>query len=387
MSEHDEVAESARTTKVLGWVSFFQDLGSKMVAPILPLFLTQVLGAPPVAVGLSDGVGDATALVSTSIGGRLADRGRPVLLVRFGYGLSSISKLLLAFVMSWPAVIGLRVTDRIGKGVRDAPRDVLLARRTKGAGAAFGFQQAMDKAGGALGPLVGLAAFELAGERFRPVFVVAFVPCAISVGLLWLVRSDLGAAARRGVEAVRPAGRLTGPFWWQVAPFALVGIARLGDGLLVLRVSDMGASTTAVLLSFAAMRAANAIAAYPAGRLADRVRPGVLVATGGVILAGAQAALALGTTGAALWVIVPIVGLVDPLLRTPTKLAILGAADDEQRGKALGDVQAVIGIVSLGVSIAAGLAWSGSGQLPFAVASVATFAAAVWTGARTSRRP
>jgi hypothetical protein len=274
--------ESQRVGRILGWVSFFQDLGSKMVVPILPLFLTQVLGAPPVAVGLADGVADATALASTSVGGRLADRGQPVRLVRFGYGLSSVSKLLIGLVGSWPAVIGLRVADRVGKGVRDAPRDLLLASGTKGAGAAFGFQQAMDKAGGALGPLVGLAAFQLAGERYRPVFVVAFVPCAISVALLWLVRSDLRIGTRRVRAAGSVPGRLSPRFWRNVAPFVLLGVARLGDGLLILRVDALGASTTAILLSFSAMRAVNALAAYPTGRLADRVPPASLVASGGV---------------------------------------------------------------------------------------------------------
>lgn len=354
-----------------------------MVVPILPLFLSQVLGAPPVVVGLSDGVADATASVSSSVGGRLADRGRPIVLVRVGYGLSSISKLLIAFVGWWPTLIGLRITDRIGKGVRDAPRDLLLARSSKGVGAAFGFQQAMDKAGGTLGPLVGLAVFVAAGERYRPVFVAAFIPCAISVGLLWLVRSDLGAMSLVQRPIGSPSGRLGRAFWWRVAPFALLSIGRLGDGLLILRVDGMRASTVAILVSFSAMRAVNAVAAYPAGRLADRVPPVLVVAIGGALLAVAQGMLAFVGQAAALWFVVPMMGLVDALLRTPTKLAILGVADRRQPGRVLGDTQAAVGLASLCVGVLAGLAWSGSGSLPFAAAGAVTLVGSIWAGARS----
>jgi sugar phosphate permease len=377
---------SARISRIFGWVSLFQDLGSKMVLPILPLFLTQVLGAPPVAVGLSDGVADATASASASIGGRLADRGRPIPLVRFGYGLSSASKLLLAFVTWWPAAISLRITDRIGKGVRDAPRDVVLASSSPRAGSAFGLQQAMDKAGGALGPLAGLAVFHLAGERYRPVFVAAFVPCAISVALLWRIRSDVGVSVRSSPAAAPAGGRLQRAFWWSVSPFVLLGAARLGDGLMILRVEALGASTTELLLSFSAMRAVTALAAYPAGRLADRIRPEELMTAGGAVLAAAHLALAFGDRWLALWVIVPMTGLADPLLRTPTKLAVLQAAGHQPRGRALGDTQTAIGLASLVVGVAAGAAWSGDGRLPFAVAGVVTLATAWWSATRSFDR-
>ncbi len=379
-------AESERTKRIFGWVSFFQDLGSKMVVPILPLFLTEVLGAPPVAVGLSDGVADASASVSSSVGGRLADKGKPVLLTRIGYGLSSASKLLIAFVWWWPTVIALRITDRVGKGVRDAPRDVLLARRTKGTGAAFGFQQAMDKAGGTLGPLLGLAVFEVAGQQYRPVFVAAFVPCAISVGLLWLLRGDRRTPHReRPLEQPAPTP-LGSAFWWRIAPFAMLGVARLGDGLMILRTERLGASTVAILLSFSAMRAVNAAGAVPIGHLTDRVRPAALIALGGAALAGVQVALSVASPEVALWLLMPAMGLVDPLLRTPTKLAILDAAGPEQRGRGLGDAQAAIGIASLVIAVAAGLAWDGSGSIPFAAAGIVTSIGAIWSASRL-RRP
>jgi hypothetical protein len=242
----------------------------------------------------------------------------------------------------------------------------------------------MDKAGGTLGPLVGLAVFELVGQRYRPVFVVAFVPCAISVALLWLIRSDVGPLARMS-EVAQASARLGSDFWLSVAPLVVVGAARLGEGLVILRLDSMGASTTTILLSFSAMRLANAVVALPAGRLADRVAPQRLVCIGGALIGLVQLGLAVVDLGMALWVLVPVLGLLDPLVRSPTKMSVLRATPGTERGRALGDVQAVIGVASLSVGIAAGLAWAGSGVAPFAVTGVAVLAGSAWAAVRAAQ--
>jgi MFS family permease len=353
---------------VFGWVSFFQDLGSKMLVPIVPLFLTATLGAPPVVVGLVDGIGEATASVTSSAAGRVADRRRALPLVRLGYALSSFAKLAMAIAPHWAAVLGLRVADRVGKGVRDAPRDALVAASAGGdVGRAFGIQQAMDKAGGFVGPLVGVGALELSGGSFRPVFVVAFVPCLVSVALLWRVRSahDVVASRRRSTRTpLPPAARSV------LVVITLGALTRVPDALILVRAVDLGASATTVLLAFSAMRLTNALAAYPAGRLADRLAAPRLVGCSLALVAAAQTIVATADSGRALWWALPLLGVADALWRTPAKAWITRCVEPSQRGTALGDMQAAKGVAALVAGVVAGAAWGVAGALPLAVASV-----------------
>src|SRR3954451_15295534 len=179
-----------RNVRVLSAVSFFQDAASEMLYPVLPLFITGVLGAPPSVVGLIEGVAEGTASVGKAVSGRLADRFRRRPLIALGYGLSSLSKPLIGLAQGWGLVLGARFFDRVGKGVRTSPRDALIADDTTPAirGAAFGFHRAADTAGAVVGPLIGLALYEAFDHNLRPLFFVAFVRAAVSVALIALVR-------------------------------------------------------------------------------------------------------------------------------------------------------------------------------------------------------
>ena len=363
---------------VLGWVSFFQDFGSKMLVPIMPLFLTQVLGAPPVAVGLSEGIGEATASLTRSWSGRVADRKSPLPLIRFGYGLSTVAKVVIGVVGHWGTAIMLRSFDRLGKGLRDAPRDALLAADTANAGRAFGLQQAMDKAGGFIGPLVGLAVFTAFGERLRPVFAAAAVPCVISVALLWLIRSDAPAAHKKVVP--RPPREELRAGYRRLAPMVIATSCRVPEGLVVLRLVDLGASTTQVLLSYSALRAVNAVAAYPLGALADSRRPAALVA-GGVGMAGALQLLLVADSMLLALVVFPLFGVVDALTRSPLKRAVVNLSASH-RGTMLGDMQAASGVLALVIGLLVGLAWSSHSSLSLIVLGVFGLLAALAVGRR-----
>src|SRR5947199_6509022 len=203
----------SRNVVVLSWVSFLQDAASEMLYPILPLFLTSVLGAPVAVVGLIEGIAEGTASVMKAVSGWLADRMRRRPLIGAGYGLSSLSKPLIGLAGGWPIVLVARFTDRVGKGLRTSPRDALIAAETAPAvrGRAFGLHRAADTAGAVVGPLLGLALYELLDHRLRPLFFVAAIPAVVSVALIALVREHPpppGAARPPGV----PLRRLPRPY-------------------------------------------------------------------------------------------------------------------------------------------------------------------------------
>ncbi|MEO1055704.1 MAG: MFS transporter [Actinomycetota bacterium] len=358
-----------------GWVSLLQDLGSKMVVPILPLFLALQLGASAFVVGLIDGVGAVSAAIVAPIAGRMS-RALPVRWVRAGYGLSSAMKLALAFATTWPAVLGIRVADRAGKGIRDAPRDVLLAEAPAHRhGATFGIQQAMDKTGGFLGPLAGLVAYELSDQSFDAVFVVAFIPCALSVALLWRIppppvrpaspddaapTSDFAAAtSARASPAQRRA----------LAAIALHSLGFVSVSLLLLRALDVDATVAQILIGYAVLRLITAIASYPIGRLVDATSARAISIAGMLVSAGAIALIALATTPAAVWVALGTVGLADAMTRGPVKAWLLSLGPKAASGAVLGDRSAITGIAGLVSSIAVGTAWGSTGQLPLLVAA------------------
>ncbi|MGH1504841.1 MAG: MFS transporter [Acidimicrobiales bacterium] len=371
-----------------GWVSLLQDLGSKMVVPVLPLFLALELGASPLAVGLVEGLAGISAAVAAAVGGRIASR-RPAHWVRVGYGLSSIAKPALALATTWPAVLAIRLGDRAGKGLRDGPRDLLLAAEGAGRrGRAFGVQQAMDKTGGFLGPLAGLALFRLTGS-FRAVFVVAFVPCVASVLLLRNLvdpeptmtspRDDVALASDEPTSTATEAERTERRRHRQ----ALVAVAAHSLGfapvsLLLLRALDARASATGVLLAFAGLRLVTALASYPAGRAVDRLTPQLVSLIGMLVSAAAVATVALATTPGRAAIGLAGVGLADALTKGPTKAWLASLAPAGRAGAVLGDRAAVTGGAGLVAGIAIGAAWGEDGTTALLVAAaVAAVAAAI----------
>ncbi len=380
----DSVATQPRSRAVhFGWVSLLQDLGSKMVVPILPLFLALQLGASAFVIGLIDGVGAVSAAVAAPIAGRLS-QGLPVRWVRAGYGLSSAMKLALAFASTWPAVLGIRIADRAGKGIRDAPRDVLLAEAPAHRhGATFGIQQAMDKTGGFLGPLVGLAAYELSNQSFDAVFVVAFIPCALSVALLWRI-PPAPAPTRSTTDALPTtnAPETTSSQASSAQRRALVAIALHSLGfvsvsLLLLRALDVDATVAQILVGYAVLRLITAVASYPIGRLVDATSARVVTIAGMLVSAVAIAQIAVATTPIAVWIALGAVGLADAMTRGPVKAWLLSLGPKAASGAVLGDRSAITGIAGLVSSIAVGAAWGSDGQAALLAAATIVVCAAI----------
>ncbi|MEM7341074.1 MAG: MFS transporter [Actinomycetota bacterium] len=391
-----DLGDGVRVGVLFGWVSLLQDLGSKMVVPLVPLFLVIGLDASPLAVGVVDGVSTLMVALVAPLAGRLARPQRAVGLVRAGYAVSSIAKVALAAAMAWPAVLAVRAFDRVGKGLRDPPRDLLLtAVSVERRGRVFGLQQAMDKVGGAAGPLVGLALYEMSGESFRTVFLVAGIPCMVSVALLvWIPqrprRAIEGAVDRLGAvgrsePSSAPRPRRSVPFTpaqRRVLIFlGLVSVLTVPTALVIVRAAGLGDDVATILAAFAGMRAATALVAVPSGSAIDRWGPRRVVAFGYAVAAvGLAVAAAAPGSG---WVLIalPILGAADGALRSGIKLWLVGLGSADNRGRVLGDWGSLSSATGFVAAITMGALWGGDGQLPLAVATLASaLAAAVLVG-------
>lgn len=359
----------------LGVVSLCMDTSSELIHSLLPLFMVTTLGTGAVAVGLVEGVAEAAALVTKLFSGVLSDRlGRRKALALAGYGLSALTKPGFALAGSVGAVLAARFADRIGKGIRGAPRDALIADLTPPAirGAAFGLRQTLDTIGATLGPLLAVAAMAALHDNIRGAFWIAVLPAGLAVAVL-----AVGVAERRAPPAARAApirraelAELGGAFWAAAAIGAVLSLARFSEAFLVLRAADTGFSETLVPLVPAAMSLAYALSAYPAGVLSDRIERRRLLAPGLAVLLAADAVLALARTPAVTFVGVTLWGLHMGLTQGVLSALVADTAPPRLRGTGFGVLSLLSGAALLAGSVLAGVLWD-------AVSPAATF----WTGA------
>jgi MFS family permease len=378
-----------RNVVVLSWVSFFQDAASELLYPVLPLFLTGPLGAPVAVVGLIEGIAEGTASISKAVSGRLADLRDRKPLIAGGYGLSSVSKLVIGFATGWPLVLVARFTDRVGKGVRTSPRDALIAAEVAPGerGRAFGFHRAADTAGAVVGPLLGLGLYELLDHRIRPLFFVAFVPAIVSVALIALVREhrpdvEVPAATARVIE---PASALPRRYWRTVTFLAIFGIVNFSDALLLVRAKELGLGFVGVVGAYVLYNVAYAGLSYPAGVVSDRVPRHLVFACGLGIFAVAYTGLGIVTTSAWVWLLLPLYGGFTALTDGVGKAWVADLLPAAQTGTGLGLYQGIAGGGAVVAGIWAGLAWNGTGRVPLVVAGCVAGALALWLAAGSSR--
>ncbi len=387
------------TVWALGLTSLLMDASSEMIHALLPVFLTGTLGASALIVGLVEGLGEAVAAVCKLIGGRLADRlGRRKPVVVAGYGLAALSKPLFALAVSPALVIAARVIDRIGKGLRGAPRDALIADWVDEArrGAAFGLRQSLDTVGALLGPLLAsLLVVAFAGD-LRAVFLVAVIPAGLSVAvLLRFVRErDRPAPEAAAAKAPRRAlpsdiRMLPARFWLLVLIGALLMGGRAGEAFLLLAAGRQGMAPALVPLVFVAMNAVYAASAYPAGRLADRIGAGRLFAIGGALLLAADLMLAAGAQGPAFWAAVAVWGLHMGLTQSLLVALVSATLPEEKRATGFGVFHMLFGLAALTAGLLAGRLWDiGGPAATYAAAAAlagATLLLAVFV-ARTGRK-
>ncbi|MEU9244470.1 MFS transporter [Streptomyces sp. NPDC048385] len=379
-----------RNVKVLCGVSFLQDAASELLYPILPIFLTTVLGAPPAVVGAIEGLAEGAASVTKVAAGRLADRFSRRPLIAVGYGLAALGKLLIALATVWPLVLVARVTDRIGKGLRSAPRDALLIDGVPNGqrGKVFGLHRTADTAGAVVGPLVGLALYEALDHRLRPLFWIAVIPALASVALVAAVRDPRTTTRTRRGAATAAHGRwraLPRPYWRILALLTMFSLVNFPDALLLLRAHDLGLTTAGVVGAYAVYNLAYAALSYPAGALSDRLPRPLVFAAGLVFFATGYLGLGLIHAPWLVFVVLPLYGGFNACTDGVGKAWISTLVPDRQQGTAQGLYQGATGAAVLLAGIWAGLAWGSDGHIPLLVSgSVAVaMAAALPALART----
>jgi MFS family permease len=349
---------------VLGFVSLLMDVSSELIHSLLPMFMVVTLGASALEVGWIEGIAEATALIVKVFSGALSDYlGRRKGLAVFGYALAALTKPLFALAPTLGVVFTARVLDRIGKGVRGAPRDALIADLAPAEirGAAFGLRQALDATGAMLGPLLAVVFMLLWADHFRAVFWVAVIPGVASAALLYFGLREEPPSARhaRRTNPIQRANlrRLDAAYWRVVGIGALFTLARFSEAFLVLRAQQSGMAIALVPLALVAMNLAFSLSAYPFGRLSDRLSHGVLLALGLGVLIAADVLLATGSH----WTVIVLgifvwgvhLGITQGLLAA----MVAQAAPADLRGTAFGFFNLVSGIAMLLASVMAGLLW------------------------------
>ncbi len=370
---------------VLGFVSMFMDISSEMVHSLLPLFMVSVLGASALAVGLIEGVAEATVLVAKTFSGVLADvLGKRKGLALAGYGLGALTKPLFAVAPDLSVVVTARLLDRIGKGVRGAPRDALVADITPAEmrGAAFGLRQSLDTVGAFVGPLLAVGLMLWWHDDFRAVFWVAVVPGLLAVGLLaaGVHEPDRAAAARRTNPIRRTnLARLSRPYWWVVAVGTVFTFARFSEAFLVLRARQTGVPVAFVPLVMVVMSLVYSLTAYPFGRLSDRMPHRTLLALGLAVLICADAVLATNGHWATVLVGVALWGLHMGMTQGLFARMVADTVPPDLRGTGYGLFSLVSGGAMLAASALAGLLWDRFGA-PATFGAGAVFCALAMAG-------
>lgn len=374
----NEDSRSAHTTRslpkiprsvwALGFVSMFMDISSEMIHALLPLYMVTVLGTSVVAVGVIEGIAEATASITKVFSGALSDRlGKRKLLTVLGYGLAALTKPVFPIASGLEWLTAARFVDRVGKGIRGAPRDALVADVTPAElrGAAFGLRQALDTVGAFLGPLLAIVLMWLTASQFQTVFWVAVIPAFVAVYILIaFVREPETPPAARPVRtplALHEMVQLGSAYWRLIGLATLFTLARFSEAFLLLRAQDMGLAPLWAPAVLVLMALAYSLSAYPAGVLSDRVgRRGVLMAGLGLLIA-ADLLLALlpGWGGLALGV--AAWGLHLGFSQGIFSAMIADSAPANLRGTAFGLFNLLTGAALLIASVVAGLLWESAG--------------------------
>lgn len=348
---------------VLGIVSLLMDISSEMIHSLLPLFMVTVLGASALGVGVVEGLAESTALIVKVFSGTLSDYlGRRKGLAVLGYGLGALSKPLFAIAASLDLVITARLVDRVGKGIRGAPRDAMVAdiAPPEMRGAAFGLRQSLDTIGAFLGPLLAVGLMLLWANDFRAVFWVAVVPGVLAVIVLFVgVKEPKAGPAERRTNPISRAAleQLGTTYWWVVVVGGIFTLARFSEAFLVLRAQQGGMRLALVPLVMVAMNVVYALSAYPFGKLSDRIDHRRLLLLGLLVLVAADFVLASShhwsvvLVGVALWGV--HMGMTQGLLAR----MVADAAPAALRGTAYGFFNLVSGVAMLLASVVAGFIW------------------------------
>ncbi len=367
----------------LGFVSLLMDTSSELIHSLLPVFMVTTLGVSVLVIGLIEGAAESTALIVKVFSGVLSDYwGKRKPLAVLGYGLGALSKPLFALASGAGWILSARLIDRVGKGLRGAPRDALVADITPPElrGAAFGLRQALDTVGAFLGPLLAVAFMLLWANDFRTVFWVATVPAVLCVLLLVLGVQEperAPGAVRHNPISRANLARLSAAYWWVVGIGAVFTLARFSEAFLVLRVQQGGLALAWTPLVMIAMNLIYAACAYPFGKLADSVRHSTLLVWGLLLLIGADMLLAYSNHGVGIWLGIGLWGLHMAMTQGLLATMVADVAPADLRGTAYGFFNLMSGIAMLIASGLAGLLWQQWGASMTFLAGIAFSALAL----------
>jgi MFS family permease len=351
----------------LGLVSLFMDVSSEMIHALLPVFVVGTLGASTIWLGVIEGVAEATANIVKVFSGALSDRwGKRKSLALLGYGLAALTKPLFPLAGSAVTVFAARCIDRVGKGIRGAPRDALVADYTTPdqRGAAYGLRQSLDTVGAFVGPLIAIGLLLLLANDVRAVFWIAIIPALISVAILWFVVKEpthLKPMQKRVVD-LRPRD-LPKPFWVIATIATFFTLARFSEAFLILRGTDIGLSITWAPLVLVVMNVAYMLSAYPVGVLADRMPRHHLLLLGAAVLVLANLVLAGAHDATTVLLGVALWGFHMGLTEGVFTAMIADAAPADLRGTAFGVFNLMRGLLLLMASVIAGIMWDASGPV------------------------
>jgi MFS family permease len=383
-----------RTVVALGAVSLLTDLSSEMIYPLLPVFLSTVLGAGPLAIGAIEGAAESVAALLKLASGWWSDRlpqRKP--LVLFGYGLASVVRPLIGLAQNVGQVLMIRLADRTGKGIRGAPRDALIADAVDASqrGRAYGFHRAADHAGAVAGPLVAFALLSWGGVSLRTVFLLAAIPAAgAMIALIVGVREEKRAVTKASAPSLKRAG-LDRRFWGYLGVLVLFTLGNSTDALLILRANDLGVSAALVPILWAVLSMVKSVSSTPGGILSDRFGRRPLIIGGWMIYAAVYLGFAFASQTWHAWALFIVYGLYFGMTEGVEKALVADMVSTHVRGAAFGWYNLTIGVAALPASILFGGVWQRYGaQTAFLVgAGLALVAAlglmAVTRDARTAR--
>jgi MFS family permease len=361
-----------RNLLLLTIISLAQDAASELLYPLLPILLTGVIGAAPLALGLIEGCAEAAAGFTKLISGTSSDRlGRKPFVIS-GYTLAGVGKALVVVATSWPLVFLGRVTDRIGKGLRSAPRDALISDSVDKAhlGRAFGFHRTGDNIGAVVGPGIALIGLAILDGDVREVAKWALIPAIIS-GLLTLLIKESFVKVPRVKAEKKLHPRLPKALKRSISILVLIQLTNIPDLLLLLRLHDIGFSTQGVVLSYMLFSGVTVLAAFPGGYIADKFSPRVVYAFGLLAFAAAYATLGLTQNHTLALIALVVYGLFPAFTDGVGKAWIASLSEDNHRGRAQGVYQASMNFAVLGAGIWGGALWSsGDIQWPLIFAAV-----------------
>ena len=354
-------APLSRSTIIIGIVSLLSDISTEMVYPILPIFIRDVLKAPATALGLIEGIANGTSSVATGFSGLLSDRiGKRKPVAFAGYALTALSKPFIAIAAVWQVVLAARFTDRLGKGIRSAPKDALIADSVddESRGRAYGFERTMDYTGAVVGPLVGLALFVTLGlDRVRMIFLLSAVPATIAALLILSLRErDLQAKQRTQALRLTLSGT-TREYKRFLLASGVFGLANSANAFLILRSQGLGLDARWTIIAYALYNAVAALASMPAGVASDRLGRRNLLIVGYLIYAITYGGFGLASKAWVVWPLFAFYGLFAALTDGVGKSLAVDTAGSAGRATAIGVYSMVIGLTQIAASYIGGLLW------------------------------